>query len=190
MAEAGSKPEDIAPWFARMPIIDHIGGILDANDKPLSERPDLYRPERFRFLDRRRQASGARFKDFIVSRRKNLMPVRAGSCSTRTDRNSWPGVQAIGGPAIPSGQTIFMISSAGKSFAFLGDLSHQSVLLLDVPAWISYTPTRSRRAEVRGKTAHHAGGQTRPLMSYHFAWPGYGLSPRCDGFRFFANDAD
>jgi glyoxylase-like metal-dependent hydrolase (beta-lactamase superfamily II) len=44
-----------------------------------------------------------------------------------------PGVQAIAAPGHTVGHTIFMVTSAGKSFAFLGDLSHHAVLLLEKP---------------------------------------------------------
>ena len=53
MAEAGIKPGDIDAVVFSHAHIDHIGGIVGADDKPLfPERAVLYRPERFRFLDR------------------------------------------------------------------------------------------------------------------------------------------
>ena len=45
-----------------------------------------------------------------------------------------PGVQAIAAPGHTVGHTIFMVTSAGKSFAFLGDLTHHAVLLLEKAA--------------------------------------------------------
>jgi glyoxylase-like metal-dependent hydrolase (beta-lactamase superfamily II) len=49
----------------------------------------------------------------------------------KDDQEFLPGVQAMAAPGHAVGHHIFMVTSAGKSFAFLGDLSHHAVLLLE-----------------------------------------------------------
>ncbi|MGY4595316.1 glyoxylase-like metal-dependent hydrolase (beta-lactamase superfamily II) [Bradyrhizobium sp. GM22.5] len=57
MTEAGIKPGDIDAVVCSHAHIDHIGGIVDDSGKPLfPNAPDLHLADRFRLLDRRRQA--------------------------------------------------------------------------------------------------------------------------------------
>ena len=69
----------------------------------------------------------------MVHARKNLLPVRDRIVFIKDGQEFLPGVQAIAAPGHTVGHTIFMVTSAGKSFAFLGDLSHHAVLLLEKP---------------------------------------------------------
>lgn len=62
-------------------------------------------------------------KNLIVHIRRNLLPVRNRLCSTRM-----AGIPArhsgFGCTGTPVGHHIFIITSEGRSFAFLGDLTH------------------------------------------------------------------
>ena len=74
-----------------------------------------------------------------------------------------PGVQAIAAPGHTVGHTIFMVTSAGKSFAFLGDLSHHQVLLIEKPRMeFAYDTDPKQAASTRVKLLDHAGGQQDP----------------------------
>ena len=58
------------------------------------------------------------------------------------------------------GHHMFMVTSNGKSFAFLGDLTHHAVLLLEKPRMqFSYDTDPQQAARVTGEDAEHAGGQ-------------------------------
>ncbi|MGY4595315.1 glyoxylase-like metal-dependent hydrolase (beta-lactamase superfamily II) [Bradyrhizobium sp. GM22.5] len=98
-----------------------------------------------------------------------------------------PGVQAIAAPGHTVGHTIFMVSSAGKSFAFLGDLSHHPVLLLERPRMeFSYDTDPKQAAESRVKLLTMLAANKTPVMSYHFAWPGYGhVAKAGEGFHYY-----
>ena len=90
-------------------------------------------------------------------------------------------------PGHTVGHHIFMVNSAGKSFAFLGDLSHHSVLLLEKPRMeFSYDTDPKQAAASRVRLLEMLAANKIPVMSYHFAWPGYGYVAKVgDGFKYY-----
>jgi glyoxylase-like metal-dependent hydrolase (beta-lactamase superfamily II) len=91
-------------------------------------------------------------------------------------------------PGHTVGHTMFMVTSEGKSFAFLGDLTHHAVLLLEKPRMeFSYDTDPKQAANTRVKMLDMLAANKIPVMSYHFAWPGYGhVVKNGDGFHYIA----
>src|ERR1700690_4330379 len=76
MAEAGIKPEDIDAVVLSHAHIDHIGGIVDANDKGLFPNAQFYIAQSdFDFWTDEKKLDSP-LKTFVAHARKNLMPVR------------------------------------------------------------------------------------------------------------------
>ena len=75
-----------------------------------------------------------------------------------------------------------------SSFAFLGDLSHHSVLLLEKPRMeFAYDSDPKMAAATRVKLLDTLAANKTAVMSYHFPWPGYGHVVKAgDGFRYIA----
>jgi glyoxylase-like metal-dependent hydrolase (beta-lactamase superfamily II) len=90
-------------------------------------------------------------------------------------------------PGHTVGHHMFMVTSDGKSFAFLGDLTHHAVLLLEKPLMeFSYDTDPKQAAQSRVKMLTMLAANKTPVMSYHFAWPGYGhVAKTGEGFHYY-----
>src|SRR5215470_8322218 len=187
MMEAGIKPEDIDAVVFSHAHIDHIGGVVDASGKVLFPNAQFYIAQSdLDFWTDEGKAGGA-LKDFIVHARKNLMPVRDRIVFFKDGQEFLPGVQAISAPGHTVGHTIFMVTSNGKSFAFLGDLTHHPILLLEKPRMqFSYDSDPAQAAETRVKLLERFAADKIPVMAYHYAWPGIGhIAKTGDGYHYY-----
>jgi glyoxylase-like metal-dependent hydrolase (beta-lactamase superfamily II) len=163
MAEAGIKPEDI----------DAVVFYIAQSDF------DYWTDE---------GKMGSPLKDFIVHARKNLLPVRDRLVFYKDGQEILPGVTAMAAPGHTVGHHIFMVNSDGKSFAFLGDLTHHQILLLEKPRMqFSYDTDPKQAAESRVKMLDMLATNKIPVMSYHYPWPGYGhVVKTAEGFHYIA----
>ena len=187
MKEASIKPEDIDAVVFTHAHIDHIGGVVDEGGKVLFPNAQYYISQAdFDFWTDESKMNGA-LKDFIVHARKNLLPVRDRLVFYKDGQEFLPGVQAISAPGHTVGHTIFMVTSNGKSFAFLGDLSHHPILLLEKPRMqFSYDSDPAQAAETRVKLLDRLAADKIPVMAYHYAWPGIGhIAKTGEGFHYY-----
>ena len=80
-----------------------------------------------------------------------------------------------------------MISSGGKSMAYIGDLTHHPVLLMEKPLTeFAYDTDPKQSAQTRVKMLTRFATEKTPIVAYHFAWPGFGhVAKQGDGFRYY-----
>ncbi|WP_244548221.1 MBL fold metallo-hydrolase [Bosea vaviloviae] len=187
MAEAGIKPEDIDAIVISHAHIDHIGGISSQDGKPHFPNAQIYisQIDYDFWLDDARL--GTPFKAFGEHARANLRPVKDRIVFFKDGQEFLPGVQAIAAPGHSPGHHIFRVASSGKSFAFLGDLTHHAILLTEKPRLeFAYDFDPKQAVESRVKLLTILADEKTPVMSYHFAWPGFGnLAKAGDGFRYY-----
>ena len=188
MMEAGLKPEDIDAVVFSHAHIDHIGGVVDDAGKVLFPNAQFYIAQSDFDYWTDEGKMGSPLKDFIVHARKNLLPVRDRLVFYKDGQEVLPGVTAMAAPGHTVGHHIFMVNSDGKSFAFLGDLTHHQILLLEKPRMqFSYDTDPNQAAESRVKMLDMLAANKIPVMSYHYPWPGYGhVIKTADGFHYIA----
>ncbi|RXT52836.1 MBL fold metallo-hydrolase [Bosea sp. Tri-44] len=187
MQEAGIDPASVDAIVCSHAHIDHTGGICSAEGKPNFPNAQIYisQVDHDYWLDDARL--GSPFKAFGEHARANLRPVRDRIVFFKDGQEFLPGITAISAPGHSPGHTIFNVSSGGKSFTFLGDLTHHPILLTENPRVefaYDWDPKQSVQSRVRLLTM--LAEQKIPVMSYHFAWPGFGnLAKAGDGFRYY-----
>ena len=187
MQEAGIDPASIDAIVCSHAHIDHTGGICSAEGKPHFPNAQIYisQVDHDYWLDDARL--GTAFKAFGEHARANLRPVRDRVVFFKDGQEFLPGITAISAPGHSPGHTIFNVSSGGKSFVFLGDLTHHPILLTENPrVEFAYDWDPKMSVQSRVKLLTMLAEQKMPVMSYHFAWPGFGnLAKAGDGFRYY-----
>lgn len=187
LREAGIQPGQIDSLVITHAHIDHIGGMVDARGRKLFPNATVYMSQAdFDFWTD--ESDPKKPKDFIVHARKNLLPYRDRIKFIKDGEEFLPGVTAMATPGHTVGHMIYLLSSEGKQAAFIGDITHHQVLLVEKPRLeFAYDTDPKQAAATRVKVLDMLASKKIPLMAYHFPWPGMGhVSKQGDGFRYHA----
>ncbi len=175
MKDAGIKPEDVDAVVFSHAHPDHVGGVIGDDGKPLFPNAQYYiaQSDLDFWTDEGKMSSPV--KDFIAIARTNLLPVRDRIVFYKDGQEFLPGIQAMAAPGHTVGHTMFMITSDGKSFAYLADLTHHPILLLEKPRMeFSYDTDPKQAVESRVKMLDMLAANKIAVLPYHYPWPGIG----------------
>jgi glyoxylase-like metal-dependent hydrolase (beta-lactamase superfamily II) len=187
MKQAGIDPKDIDAVVMSHGHIDHLGGNVGEDGKSNFPNAQFYIQQSDLEFWTDEKLAGGPLKSFLAQAKKNLLPVRDRIVFFKDGQEFLPGVTAIAAPGHTVGHTIFNIQAGGKSMAYIGDLTHHPVLLMEKPLTeFAYDTDPKQAAQSRVRQLNRLATEKTPIVAYHFAWPGFGhVAKQGDGFRYY-----
>lgn len=190
LRQAGIDPASIDALVMSHAHIDHCGGVMAADGSRNFPNAQLYiaQSDFDYWTDDARVPANYPVRDqFVAQARNNLLPNRDRMHFFRDGEEFLPGVTALAAPGHTVGHTIFMISAGGQQMAFLGDLTHHPVLLLERPrTQFLFDTDPVQSAESRVRMMDMLAANRTLVAAYHFPWPGLGYVAKAgEGFRYY-----
>ncbi len=180
--QAGIDPKDIDAVVMSHGHIDHLGGNVGDDGKSNFPNAQFYIQQSDLEYWTDEKLAGGPLKSFLAQAKKNLLPVRDRVVFIKDGQEFLPGITAIGAPGHTVGHTIFNIQSGGKSLAYIGDLTHHPVLLMEKPLTeFAYDtdPKQSAQSRVRQLNRACRREDADPRLSLRVA----GRGPCCEAGR-------
>lgn len=186
LAQAGIEPKDIDAIVLSHPHIDHAAGIMSADGQTrLFPNAEIYTTEAdFKFWTNE-QLIGTPAEQSARTAMKNLLPNKDRLVMYKDGQEIFPGIQAISTPGHTVGHSSFMISSAGQSLCFTGDVALHEIMLRNPQVEVTFDTDSKQAVATRVKMFDMLSTDKITSLIYHMPWPGIGhVVKDGSGYRF------
>ena len=186
---AGIDPANVDAVVMSHAHIDHCGGLVadDGSHNFPNAQYFIGQPDFAYWTDDAKVPVNTPARaNFLRQAQKNLLPLQDRMTFYRDGQEILPGITAMAAPGHTVSHTVFMIHSGQEQLAYIGDLAHHPVLLLERPrTQFAYDTDPAQSAESRVRLMDMFAANRVPILAYHFAWPGIGhVAKQGDGFRY------
>jgi glyoxylase-like metal-dependent hydrolase (beta-lactamase superfamily II) len=189
---AGYEPDQVTGVFLSHAHVDHLGGLLTDDGKPVfsSAQHFVHEPEWSFWTAKKPDLSKQRLDDkskaeFIQLAQKTFGTLEGNFKRVPAGTSLIDGVVVGTAPGHTPGHTLLRIQSDKQELVHFFDLAHHPVIMFKNPAWtVAFDTDAALAAATRKKLfAEFAANRTR-VLGYHLPFPGIGhIAKDGSGYR-------
>lgn len=166
---------------------DHLGGLIDKNDKPVFPNATVYVPEEEYNFWMNPQNSSESDSDVIkgnFARAQKIFSIIQ-PVKFKQGQEFIPGVTALAADGHTPGHTSFLVKAKKNKLLIQGDLSNIPALFVEHPQWHVWSDMDKAEAEKKRIKLYNAAVKEKWfIQGFHFPFPAVGhLERDGDGFK-------